>query len=130
MKAKFVRIPMLILVLLASSGAAFAHHGNASYDTSKLITVEGKVTQFMWGNPHVYLRLDVTNEAGETEHWVIEGQNAPTQAGNGWTRDMFKPGDKVKVEATPAKNGRLIARFERKGRIFINGEEFKQNGLG
>ena len=84
----------------------------------------------MWANPHVYLRVDVKNQSGETEHWVIEAQNAPTQAGNGWTRDMFKPGDNVKIEATPAKNGRLIARFERRGRIVINGEEFKQGGLG
>ncbi len=128
----FKTLPIAILgaVFLVSSRPVFAHHGNASYDTSKLITIEGTVTQFVWANPHVYLRVDVKDQSGNVLHWVIEGQNAPTQAGNGWTRDMFKPGDKVAIEATPAKNGRLIARFERKGRIFINGEEFKQNGMG
>jgi Family of unknown function (DUF6152) len=130
MGTRFLAIAFLFSAFLMSPLPALAHHGNASYDTSRLITIEGKVTQFMWANPHVFLRVDVTNQAGETEHWVIEGQNAPTQAGNGWTRDMFKPGDTVAIEATPAKNGRLIARFERRGRIFINGKEFKQNGMG
>ncbi|MGH8102209.1 MAG: DUF6152 family protein, partial [Chthoniobacterales bacterium] len=100
MRAKLTLALILVIVLLANSRPIFAHHGNASYDTSKLITIEGKVAQFMWANPHVYLRVDVKNEAGETEHWVIEGQNAPTQAGNGWTKDMFKAGDTVKIEAT------------------------------
>jgi hypothetical protein len=130
MRSGFRAIVFLFASFLMSSLPVLAHHGNASYDTSRLITIEGTVTQFVWANPHVYLRVDVKNQAGETEHWVIEGQNAPTQAGNGWTRDMFKPGDKVAIEATPAKNGRRIARFERRGHIFINGQEFKQNGLG
>ena len=119
-------LSFLLISLLAISSPLFAHHGNASYDTSKSVTVSGTVTEYIWANPHVFLRVDAKDESGSTVHWVLEGQNAPTQASAGWTKSMFKPGDQVMVEATPAKNGRPIGRF--RGRIVINGQEFKPLG--
>ena len=107
-------------------GASFplaAHHGNAAYDTAKTVAVKGTVTQYIWANPHVFLKVDAKDESGNTLHWVIEAQNAVTQAGAGWTNATFKPGDQVVIDVTPAKNGRPIGRF--KGHIEINGREFK-----
>jgi hypothetical protein len=126
MRLKLWPTLLLMLGFLGGSRPLLAHHGNASYDTSKTIEVSGVVTEYRWANPHVYLRVDAKDESGGTAHWVFEGQNAVTQASAGWTKDMFKPGDKVMIEATPAKNGRLIGRF--KGRIVINGQEFKPLG--
>jgi Family of unknown function (DUF6152) len=123
MKTKLQPVVLLIVGLLVSACPLFAHHGNASYDTSKSVTINGTVTEYIWANPHVFLRVDAKDENGNAVPWVIEGQNAVTQASAGWTKSMFKPGDQVMVEATPAKNGRHIARF--KGRIVINGHEFK-----
>jgi DNA/RNA endonuclease YhcR with UshA esterase domain len=123
MRSKLRVFSLLAVALVAACCPLFAHHGNASYDTSKQITVTGTVTEFVWANPHVYLRMDVKDESGSIQHWVIEGQNAVTQANAGWTKDMFKPGDQVSIGATPAKNGRQIGRF--KGSIVINGKLFK-----
>jgi hypothetical protein len=114
---------LLLLTFFTLTCPLFAHHGNASYDISKNVTITGTVTQYIWANPHVFLRLDRKDELGNTEHWVIEGQNAVTQASAGWNKNMFKPGDKVSIEAVPAKNGRQIGRF--RGKIVINGQEFK-----
>jgi hypothetical protein len=116
-------ISLLVVALLASSHPLFAHHGNASYDTGKSVTIKGTVTEYIWSNPHVFLKVDAKDESGSTLHWLIEAQNPATQANIGWTGTMFKPGDEVVIEATPAKNGRPIGRF--KGRIVINGQEFK-----
>ena len=116
-------ISLLVVVFLAASCPLLAHHGNASYDTEKSVTIKGTVTQYVWANPHVFLKVDAKDESGNTLHWVIEGQSAVTQANNGWSKNMFKPGDQVLIDATPAKNGRLIGRF--RGRIVINGQEFK-----
>jgi hypothetical protein len=124
MKMKLATAVFLAATLLSVAGRLFAHHGNASYDTSKLITVDGVVTQYTWANPHVFLRVDAKDESGNVVHWVLEAQNAVTQAGAGWSREMFKPGDHVSVEATPAKNGRPIGRFN--GKIVINGQLFKR----
>lgn len=123
MKNKLGTISLLLVGLLAASLPLFAHHGNASYDVSKTVTVKGVVTEYIWANPHVWVKVDAKDENGETMHWVIEAQNLVSQSELGWTNTMFKPGDQVAIDVTPAKNGRPIGRF--KGRIVINGQEFK-----
>ena len=123
MRNKLVAVSLLAVVSLLASLPVFAHHGNASYDTEKTVTVKGTVTEYIWANPHVFLKADAKDESGNTVHWVIEAQNLVQQATLGWTNTTFKPGDQVEIEVTPAKNGRPIGRF--KGRIVINGQPFK-----
>jgi len=120
---KLGTISLLVVGFLAISIPLFAHHGNASYDTEKTVTVKGAVTEYIWANPHVFVKVDAKDESGETSHWVIEAQNIVAQSTLGWTNTMFKPGDQVVIDVTPVKNGRTIGRF--RGRIVINGQEFK-----
>jgi hypothetical protein len=122
-RTKLATISLVIAGFSAASLPLLAHHGNASYDTGKTITVKGTVTAFIWANPHVFLKVDAKDESGNAQHWVIEAENVVTQAGKGWSNSTFKPGDEVSVEVTPAKNGQPIGRF--RGRIVINGQEFK-----
>lgn len=123
MRTKLGTISLLLAGLMAACLPLLAHHGNAAYDTAKTVTVKGTVTDYIWANPHVFLKVDAKDESGNTLHWVIEGQNAVTQATAGWTNATFKSGDQVTVDVTPAKNGRPIGRF--KGHIEINGQVFK-----
>lgn len=123
MRNKQGAICLLVVLVLSASLPLLAHHGNASYDTEKTVTVKGTVTEYIWANPHVFVKVDAKDDGGNTQHWVIEAQNLVQQANLGWTNDMFKPGDQVVIDVTPAKNGRSIGRF--KGRIIINGQEFK-----
>ena len=116
-------LSLLCAGLLAASLPLAAHHGNASYDTEKTVTVKGIVTEYIWANPHVFLKVDAKDESGNIVHWVIETQNLVQQSTLGWTNSTFKAGDQVEIEVTPAKNGRPIGRF--KGRIVINGQPFK-----
>jgi len=123
---KLGTISLLVVGFLAASFPLFAHHGNASYDTEKTVTVKGAVTEYIWANPHVFLKVDAKDESGTTVHWVIEAQNIVAQSELGWSNVMFKPGDQVVIDVTPVKNGRPIGRF--RGRIVINGQEFKPLG--
>ena len=123
MRTKLGATSLLVVGLLAASFPLFAHHGNAAYDTEKTVTVKGVVTEYIWANPHVFVKVDAKDDSGNVVHWVIEAQNLVSQSENGWTNTMFKLGDQVVIDATPAKNGRPIGRF--KGRIVINGQEFK-----
>jgi hypothetical protein len=116
-------ISLLVVGFLATSLPLLAHHGNASYDTEKTVTVKGTVTEYIWANPHVFVKVDAKDESGNTVHWVIEAQNLVQQSTLGWTNTTFKPGDQVVIDVTPSKNGRPIGRF--KGRIVINGQPFK-----
>ena len=123
MRNKLGAISLLIGIFLTPSLPLFAHHGNASYDTEKTATVKGTVTEYIWANPHVFVKVDAKDDSGNTVHWVIEAQNLVQQSTLGWTNTTFKPGDQVVIDVTPAKNGRPIGRF--KGRIMINGQPFK-----
>jgi len=102
----------------------FAHHGNASYDTTKTVVVKGTVTEYIWANPHVFLKVDANDDSGNALHWVIEAQSTVTQNAAGWSKNTFKRGDEVSLDVTPIKNGAPIGRF--KGRIVINGTVFKE----
>jgi hypothetical protein len=121
---KLFLLLMLVAAVLTGSTPLLAHHGAASFDNSKTVTVEGTVTQYIWANPHVYVKVDAKDESGNTLHWVLEAQSVVNQANAGWTKDMFKPGDHVLIDATPVKGGRPAGTF--KGRIVINGKEFKR----
>ena len=119
-----LRIVGLMGAFLAFSVPLFAHHGAAAFDTSETVTVKGIVTEFIWSNPHVLLRLDVEEASGDVTKWVVEAWNPVTQSNRGWSRVTFTPGDEVSVDVTAAKNGRPIGII--RGTIVINGEEFNE----
>jgi hypothetical protein len=104
---------LLLSVLLAGSTPLFAHHGNASYE-NKEMTIKGKVTQWLWTNPHTFLMLDVTDESGKVVHWVCENQAPSTLVNFGFNAKTFKAGDEVTVVmAAVAKNGQPVGRINR-----------------
>lgn len=130
MKKKLKAVGLAAVSLLVLCIPLFAHHGNASYDTTKKVTVKGTVTQYIWANPHVLLLVDAKDGSGNAVHWIVENQ-APSNVTNyGWSKTTFKPGDEVDLEVTPSKNlaanGSAVGRFE--GRIVINGRVFKNAG--
>jgi hypothetical protein len=104
---------LLLLILLAGSTSLFAHHGNASYE-NKEVSIKGKVTQWLWTNPHTFLMLDVTGADGKVVHWVCENNAPSTLVNFGFTAKTFKPGDEVTVVmAAVAKNGTPVGRITR-----------------
>ena len=110
--------------VFAFSVPLFAHHGAASFDTTKTVTVKGTVTEYVWTNPHVLVKMDVKDASGTVTNWVVEVWNPVTQANKGWTKNTFKPGDEVSVDVTAAKNNRPVGMI--RGNIVINGKEFKE----
>lgn len=123
MKHRIAVFTLALLACVVSVSSVYAHHGNASYVTEKTVVVKGKVTQYIWSNPHVFLKVDAPDETGTLQHWTIEAQNPVAQANSGWSKTTFKTGDDVDIDVTPARNGIAVGRF--KGRIVINGQTFK-----
>jgi Family of unknown function (DUF6152) len=119
------RILVGIVGVVAFCVPLAAHHGAASFDTSKMVTVTGTVTEYVWANPHVLVKVDAKDDRGSVTQWVLEAWNPVTQAGRGWTKNTFKFGDEVSLGINPAKNGQPVG--EIRGRIVINGKEFKES---
>ncbi len=86
------------LVLLAGADRVFAHHSfSATYDSDKSVEIEGLVKEFVWRNPHSFMRIDVTDEDGSVKTWALEwgSTNDLTQAKI--TRTTLRPGDRIVV---------------------------------
>src|ERR1051325_2337360 len=99
----------LAAVLLLVSIPALAHHGNASFD-DKVITLKGTVTEWVWSNPHCFLKFDVRDESGNVKNWAVETQNPTSMSQLGWERTSFKAGDPVTVALQAVKSGAPIGR--------------------
>jgi len=110
---KYRRVALLVMFvgLLTLSTPIFAHHGAASFDTSKKLTVKGTVVEWFWANPHCFLRFDVKGEDGQPVQWVVETQSGPNITPLGYSKQTFRPGDEVTVTLEPVRNGRPLGRL-------------------
>jgi hypothetical protein len=111
MRNKLAAISFVAVGLLAVSVPVFAHHGSASYETDKKVTLKGTVTRWIWSNPHCVLQLDVTDDSGHVVRWVAETENPSTMIRTGWVEKSFKVGDQVTVTGLPVKNGTPVVRI-------------------
>ena len=124
-------ICFVIAGLVAVSVPLFAHHGGAAYATDKSVIVKGTVTDYVWSNPHVFVKVDVKDDKGNIAHWIVEAQNPVSMLQIGWTKNTFKPGDEVEIDAMPAKNGNPVGFLGSSSptaprrRIVINGKQFQ-----
>ena len=93
------------LTLLAGADRVFAHHSfSATYDSSQKVEIEGVVKEFVWRNPHSFMRIDVMDKDGAIKTWALEwgSTNDLTQAQI--TRTTLKPGDKLVVTGEAARD--------------------------
>jgi len=101
-------IAPLIAAIFILATSAFAHHSNSAYQVEKVVALTGTVKSWKWSNPHTWLTLTVQNEKGELVDWELEGR-APGVLGRiGWDRTILKPGEKVTVHMSPAKDGSKV----------------------
>ena len=89
---------------LATATAADAHHSYAAtYDVTREITLEGKLVQFVYRNPHSFVHVATAGENGAAERWAVEWSGT-TQLGNsGVTKESLKVGDVVVITARPSR---------------------------
>jgi hypothetical protein len=92
--------------LLAASEPAAAHHAFAAeFDATKPVRLRGTIREMEWINPHSWIHLDVTNEDGTVESWMIEAGPAGVLVRRGWSKDSIEPGTEVVVEGYQARDG-------------------------
>jgi hypothetical protein len=90
---------------LALALPAAAHHSFGAFDQSKSDTVLGTVKEWQWTNPHAFMTIAGQNEAGKTADYVIEWPAPMQLQQRGYTRNLAKVGDKVKLTFRPKKDG-------------------------
>ena len=78
--------------------AAIGHHSTAvNFNRDSIISIEGVIMEYRFQNPHVQILMDVTNDDGEVEHWMVELAAKNQFVRSGWVGDEFKAGQEITV---------------------------------
>jgi hypothetical protein len=124
------RLPVLLgefVLLLLISSPALAHHGTSAYDTSKMTTVKGTVTDFQFNNPHVMISVEAKDDKGKVETWTSEANSPNVLTRHGWNRDIIKKGDQITIIGNRPKNGAKTLRLQKV--VLSDGQELDPNSL-
>ena len=122
MKSKSLTSSLLAATVLLACVPLWAHHGTGTaYDSTKLITLKGTVTEFAWANPHVQIYFDVRDDKGNVVHWAVETLSPGKLVRSGWNRDVLKAGDQITISLNPSKVGAPIGNLRKL--VLANGKE-------
>lgn len=124
------RLPVLLgefVLLLLISSPVLAHHGTSAYDTSKMTTVKGTVTDFQFNNPHVMISVEAKDDKGKVETWTSEANSPNVLTRHGWNRDIIKKGDQITIIGNRPKNGAKTLRLQKV--VLSDGQELDPNSL-
>jgi hypothetical protein len=114
-----MKTKLFILMVAVWAPLALGHHSTTMYNMANPATLEGTVKSFDWINPHSLLHLEVPNSEGKLEEWVVEIHSVAIMVRRGYTKDYFKPGDRVTVVGGPMKDGSHMIRDQVLWRRFL-----------
>ena len=109
MKYRIGSVLSVIAVLLAAE-SSWAHHSfSAVFDISKKITLTGTLTKLDWRNPHIEVFVEVKDERGQPEAWVVETWPPNFFRARNISKSDFEKaiGQSVTVEVVRARDGSL-----------------------
>ena len=107
-----VAMPAAMMTLLAFSSTAHAHHGfDTHYYRDRPVLIQGTVTEFQYINPHSFLHVSTTDEAGETVERWCEMQASSQMRIKGIGPDVLRVGDPVRIEGFQARRDPLGCEF-------------------
>jgi hypothetical protein len=98
---------LLTIVILASAGGqiAQAHHSfAATYFVDQEVTAKGTITEFLYRNPHSFMKIDVKDPKGQVETWTVEWGGGAQLSQDHISRDTLRPGDVVTISGNPGRD--------------------------
>ena len=99
------QILLIFAGVLTGAGLTQAHHSAAAYDNNATATVSGVVRSLQWRNPHVIIRLEVEDAAGNKSIWPLEAAGIQAMIRDGWRKELVGPGQHITAEIRPTKQG-------------------------
>ena len=94
------------LGVLIAGAAVQAHHAFAAeFDANRPIRLRGTITKMEWINPHSWIHIDVENESGGVDSWMIKAGPPGALVRRGWSKQSVTPGIEILVEGYQAIDG-------------------------
>jgi hypothetical protein len=102
---RFVTTSAALVVLLGAPLALNAHHAFSSeFDADRPFTIQGTVVKIEWVNPHSWIHVDVTQDDGTVESWMMEGGTPNALLRRGITRTVLTVGAEVIIRGYQSKD--------------------------
>ena len=99
-----VRLLLALSAALVAGAVVSAHHSfGATYEISKQVTLEGKLVQFVYRNPHSFVHVQAPDQKGVQQRWAVEWSGTGQLAEAGVQRDTLKVGDHVVITGRPSR---------------------------
>jgi hypothetical protein len=93
-----------LTLLTLGQGLLAAHHSvSATYIFGRSVRIEGTLKEFVWRNPHSFMRVEAPDETGQKFIWIIEGAAPQQLTEGGLTSTTLRPGDQVVVTGRPGR---------------------------
>ena len=88
-----------LVAVLVGAGSLLAHHSYGDVLRDHSTSVEGKLENFLFANPHAMLTIKTENSGTFSAEW----QSLPQLTRAGVTAGLFQAGDRVVVTGSPTK---------------------------
>jgi Family of unknown function (DUF6152) len=116
----FAKFLLASSMLVAFTAPVLAHHSAAAFDVQKEVKVTGKVSEYKFRNPHVYMIVQARKADGSTTPVEVEAGAPSVLNPLGFTKTSIMVGDVVTIIGNPAKNY--------PDRLMIGKDLYKQDG--
>lgn len=94
-----------IVVMSLLWATANGHHAGVNYDRENIREITGEVTYVSWRNPHIRLRVNVTEGSGEVVVWTIESGPLNIVRRLGVDTSEIQVGDTLTIAGPPERSG-------------------------
>jgi hypothetical protein len=100
------------LIVLSWGVSTPAHHSVAvNFDSSKALTLTGRITELDIRNPHSQVTLQVTEPDGKVKEWLIEWSDRNALVRRKVPFHLLRVGDVVTINASPSRRLDNLAYF-------------------
>jgi hypothetical protein len=104
MRMNWKLIATAAFAVLAGASAQAHHSFTATYFEDQRVTIEGKLLQFMFRNPHSFVHVEAPDEKGEMHRWAVEWGGSAQLSNQGVTNQTLRVGDVVTIEGNPGRD--------------------------